>query len=80
MEYNKDRVDECTLALMLLVSHDRVQGYGARAWKGFDWVTMNRLHEKGYIANPVGKTKSVRMTEEGYKKAEELFEKLFVNK
>jgi hypothetical protein len=80
MEYNKDRVDEYTLALMLLVTHDRVQGCGARAWKGFDWDTMNRLHEKGYIANPVGKAKSVRMTEEGYKKAEELFEKLFVNR
>ncbi len=23
-----------------------------RAWKGFDWETMNRLHEKGYISNP----------------------------
>ena len=62
------------------MSHDREEGYGARAWKGFDWETMNRLHEKGFIANPVGKAKSVVMTEEGYKKAEELFNKFFVNK
>ena len=40
---------------------------------------MNRLHEKGFITNPVGKAKSVGMTEEGYKKAEELFKKFFVN-
>lgn len=55
MDYDKDKVDEYTLALLLLVSHDREEGYGARAWKGFDWETMNRLHEKGYISNPVSK-------------------------
>ena len=80
MEYNKDMVDEYTLALLYLVSHDRHEGYGARAWKGFDWDTMNRLHEKGMISNPVGKAKSVVMTEEGIKKAEDLFRKHFVNK
>jgi len=80
MDYDKDKVDEYTLALLLLVSHDREEGYGARAWKGFDWETMNRLHEKGYISNPVGKAKSVVMTEEGYKKATELFEAFFVTK
>jgi hypothetical protein len=41
---------------------------------------MNRLHEKGFISNPVGKTKSVVMTEEGYKKAEEQFNKFSVKK
>lgn len=79
MDYDKDRVDDYTLALLLLVSHNREEGYGARAWKGFDWETMNRLHEKGFITNPVGKAKSVGMTEEGYKKAEELFKRFFVN-
>jgi hypothetical protein len=38
---------------------------------------MNRLHEKGYISNPVGKAKSVGMSEEGYIKARELFERYF---
>lgn len=80
MNYDKDKVDEYTLALLLLVSHNREKGYGARAWKGFDWDTMNRLHEKGFITNPVGKAKSVGMTEEGYKKAEELFSKFFIKK
>jgi hypothetical protein len=32
-----------------------------RAWKGFDWETMNRLYEKGYISDPRSKAKSVAM-------------------
>jgi len=60
--------------------HERHEGFGARAWKGFDWDTMNRLHEKGYISNPIGKTKSVGMTEEGFLKAKELFERHFRKK
>jgi hypothetical protein len=77
MEYDKDKVDEVSLALLYLVMHDEDE-YGARAWKGFDWDTMNRLHEKGFIGNPVGKTKSVVVTPEGCKRAKELFEKHFV--
>ena len=40
---------------------------------------MNCLHEKGLISNPVSKAKSVVMTEEGFKRAEDLFRKIFVN-
>jgi hypothetical protein len=79
MEYDKDKVDEYTLARLYLVTHDRQEGYGARAWKGFDWETMNRLHDKGFISNPVGKAKSVAITEEAYKRAEELFRTHFVD-
>jgi hypothetical protein len=56
--------------------HDRDED-GARAWKGFDWDTMNRLHEKGYISDPVSKEKSVVMTPEGCRKSEELFRRHF---
>jgi hypothetical protein len=80
MDYNQEKVDEYTLALLYLVAHNREEGYGARAWKGFDWGTMNRLHEKGLIANPVSKAKSVVMTEEGFKKSESLFKKFFTGK
>jgi hypothetical protein len=78
MNYDDDKIDEYTLALLYLVTHERHEGLGARAWKGFDWDTLNRLHEKGYISNPIGKAKSVAMTEEGFLKAEELFERHFV--
>ncbi len=77
MQFNEDKIDEMTLALLYLVMHDESE-FGARAWKGFDWDTMNRLHEKGFIANPIGKAKSVGVTPEGCKKAKELFEKHFV--
>ena len=80
MKYDEDRIDEYTLALLYLVTHQRQEGLGARAWKGFDGDTMNRLHDKGYISNPIGKAKSVGMTEEGFLKAKELFEQHFQKK
>jgi hypothetical protein len=79
MEYNREKVDEVTLALLYLVMHDEEES-GARAWKGFDWDTMDRLHEKGFIGNPINKARSVTVSPEGYKRAKELFEKHFVKR
>ena len=79
MDYDEEKVDEFNLALLYLVVHDGQEGFGARAWKGFDWDTMNRLHEKGLIANPASKAKSVGMTEEGFKKSESLSRKFFMS-
>lgn len=53
MEFDKHKVDDATLALLWLVIEKDKDG--ARAWKGFDWDTMDRLHEKGYISNPKSK-------------------------
>ena len=78
MEYDKDRVDEMVLALLYLTLFDEDQ-YGARAWKSHDWDALDRLHEKGYISDPKSKAKSVVMTEEGAKRAKELFEKHFMS-
>jgi hypothetical protein len=55
---NMGKIDDTVLALLYLGLHD-----GCRAWKGFDWDAMHRLHEKGYISDPVGKAKSVVFTE-----------------
>ena len=77
MNYNKDKVDDFTLALLYLVSHDRTEGFGARAWKTFDWDTMDRLHEKGFITDPIVKAKSVAITEEGFERSKELFKEFF---
>jgi hypothetical protein len=74
MAINTDRIDEAVLALLYLGLHDH-----GRAWKGFDWDAMNRLHEKGMISNPVSKAKSVVLTEEGEREAERLFNKLFTD-
>jgi len=72
MALDNDKIDEAVLALLLLGMHD-----GTRAWKGFDWDAMNRLHEKGFISDPRGKAKSVVFTEEGLVEAQRLLEKLF---
>jgi len=73
MEIDDDKIDEAVLALLHLTIHD-----GGRAWKSHDWDVMNRLHNKGFIENPVGKAKSVALTEEGLKESERLFRKLFI--
>lgn len=78
MEYDKDKIDDMTLALLWLVMWD--DDFGTGAWKGFDWETMNRLYQKGLIHDPKGKSKFVAITPEGRKKAEDLFRNHFVNK
>jgi hypothetical protein len=75
MDYDKDKVDEMTLALLYLTSFE--YGGATRAWKGMDWETLGRLHEKGYIGYPKSKAKSVVLSEEGFKRSEQLFEKHF---
>ncbi len=72
MALDHDKIDDTALALLYLTLHD-----GYRAWKGFDWDVLGRLHAKGMIDNPVGKTKSVAFTEEGLQKAKALFEAMF---
>jgi hypothetical protein len=78
MEYDMDKVDEAVLALLYL-NFFGDQG-AIRAWKGFDWDAMDRLHEKGFISEPKSKAKSVIVTEEGQKAAEELFTRYFSNR
>lgn len=51
--------------------------YGWRAWKGFDWDTLDRLHEKGLISDPKSKARSVAVSDEGAELAEQLFVKHF---
>jgi hypothetical protein len=75
MKYNKDKVDEAALALLYL--NMWTEKSVTRAWKGLDWDTLDRLHEKGFIHNPKGKAKSVIITSEGKNMAEKLCHKLF---
>jgi len=77
LEIDKDRIDDYTLALLYLVVWKRQKGLGARVWKSFDWETMDRLHEKGYISDPQSKAKSVVLYEDAFQRAEQLFEKFF---
>ena len=71
-EIDTDKIDQAVLALLSLGLHDQT-----RAWKGFDWAAMGRLHEKGYITDPVGAAKSVLFTEAGLRESARLLSTLF---
>lgn len=73
MVIDEEKIDETVLALLYVTLHD-----GRRAWKGFDWNCLNRLHEKGLIEEPVNKAKSVVLTGKGLADAERLFKAMFV--
>jgi hypothetical protein len=76
-ERRTEEIDEAVLALL---HPNAFEDRGvARAWKGFDWDAMDRLHEKGLISDPKSKAKSVVLTEEGRQAAEEAFRKLFAS-
>ncbi len=79
MEYDQQKVDDAVLALLCLTMHDESE-YGCRAWKGYDWSVMDRLHESGFIGNPKGTAKSVVLTPEGMERARKLFQELFAKK
>lgn len=68
-----DKIDDAVLALLSLTLDERE----CRAWKGFAWEVLNRLHEKGMIRNPVGKAKSVVLTPEGMRRSKELVAQMF---
>jgi len=72
MSLNTNKIDDAVLALLYLTLHDY-----DRAWKGFDWQALNRLHEKGMIHDPVNKAKSVVLTPDGLERAKKLFETMF---
>jgi hypothetical protein len=78
MEYDFNKVDDVVLALLWLTTFKGHEG--KRAWKGHDWEALNRLHAKGYISDPMGKAKSVMVSEEGAKRSRELFEKFFASR
>ncbi|WP_109488577.1 DUF6429 family protein [Occallatibacter savannae] len=77
MEFDRDKVDEVTLALLWLTRFK--QAGAVRAWKGHDFDTMDRLYSKNFIFDPRGDQKSVVLTEEGEKQSKRLFEKYFTS-
>lgn len=72
MNLDPQKIDDAILALLQLGLHD-----GDRVWKTFDWDAMNRLHAKGLISEPVGKAKSVVLTEGGMDESNRLLAQLF---
>jgi len=72
---NEEKLAESALVILCLTLYgDKTE---TRAWKGMDWELTDLLHKKGWIQNPKGKAKSVVVTDEGERKAEEFLEKYF---
>ena len=60
-DFDRHNVDEIVLALMQLTLHDYY-----RAWKGFDWDTLDRLYEKDSLCQAfLGPMWSKRKNEAG---------------
>jgi hypothetical protein len=70
-----DKVDEMALALMHLTTFE--ERGGVRSWKGYDWGILNRMHQRGWISDPVSKAKSVSVSEDAHRLSQELFAKHF---
>jgi hypothetical protein len=70
-ELDAEKLAEVALALLSLTLH------GGRVWKALDWDLMNLLHGKGWIGDPISKTKSVVITEEGEELAQAFLHKHF---
>lgn len=68
MEIDEGKIDDAVLALLWLTLHNE-----RCAWKDFDWATTDRLHQEGLISDPVNKSKSLVLTDEGLRRSEELF-------
>jgi hypothetical protein len=76
MEIDEEKVDEAVLALLYLTTFKDKPCW--RAWKGHNWDSLDRLHQKGHISDPATKAKSVLLTEEGLQLSQVLFEKHFM--
>ena len=72
---DQEKLAEAALAILSLTAWE--EEYGARAWKGMDWDLLDILHQKGWIDDPVGKQKSVHITEQGVALASTYLEKYF---
>ena len=72
MKYDQDRIEDAVLALLVAFSFDN-----GRAWKGFDFEVMDRLHARGLIDDPKSKNKSVWLTPQGLEQGRKSAERLF---
>lgn len=72
MTYDESQIEDTVLALLTVFSFD-----DGRAWKGFDFDIMDRLHAQGCIGNPASKAKSVWLTPQGLERGRKVAERLF---
>jgi hypothetical protein len=72
---DREKLSQAALAILGLTAfgdHEVV-----RAWKGMDWDLLDELFEKGWIRDPKGTAKSVVLTDDGARLAQEFLTKHF---
>jgi Domain of unknown function (DUF6429) len=72
---DEDKLSEAALAILGLTAFS--SHHITRVWKGMDWDLLGLLFQKGWIEDPVGKSKSVVLTETGERRASELLMRHF---
>ena len=76
---NEKNIEELTLLLMYLTSWEEepnsFEDKFKQCWKGYKFDIINELTDKGYLFPSKYKNKSVTLTKEGEKLAEELINK-----
>ena len=72
---NQEKLSEAALAILGLTAFRDQQS--VRAWKGMDWDLLDVVYQKGWIDDPKGKAKSVVLTDEGARLAEDLLQRHF---
>jgi hypothetical protein len=66
---DREKLSQAALAILGLTAFGE---YGmVRAWKAMDWDLLDALFEKGWIADPKGKAKSVVLTADGARLAQD---------
>ena len=71
MELDNDKIDDAVLALLTLGAS------GSRAWKGLDLSALARLHDRGFISNPLDRSTTLVFTPAGLARAQRLRDELF---
>lgn len=70
-DLDTDKIDDAVLAILMLGAS------GNKAWKGIDAAALDRLHEKGLVGDPYGKTPTIELSDEGLARAKHLVIELF---
>ena len=68
-DLDRDKLAEAALGLLSLTLPDGP--LSPRVWKGIDWDLLALLHERGWIADPRSKARSVALTPEGHALADD---------
>ena len=74
-DLDHDKLAEAALAILALTAFS--SRHESRAWKGLDWDVLDLLYRRGWIEDPVGKARSVVLSEAGERLAPVLLARHF---